>query len=782
MQRRADESADPQATRQVGSLPPCAGGLGRGVPKNSERAARLPAEPSGTTGEGPLGRRGKRNSLVIGSLRIRDALALIAVALICGVIAASPATGFLHGLSLDLLTTLRWHAFGVRHDPAAAPAVVVAIDEETYRSPPFGGSPTVTWTREIGHVLNAIVEGGAKVVGFDIIFAGSIEQSEIPFGEEMLGARLRGFDRDFLRALASAARDGKVVLGEVQHRDEPIRPAPGQRIAVGHQRNIRALNAYTDPDHVVRRLPLTFTVDGSPVPSMAVELAARALGAAPQPAADGALILAGYRIPTTVPNTQTLNLQGGPDDILTFSFADLSACAAKDDRDFFRRHFAGKVVLIGTLLDVEDRKLTSKRFATGVEHAFAPRCASPARPPGLTFARSTISGVYLHATAVNDLIRREAVIELGRTATGAVAVGLAALAAVLAFALTPALGIAAYLLLSVAGTAGATALFTQSLALPLIEPFLAGLAAAVATVGYRFVVVDREERFLRQSFGLYLAPQVIDKMLASNRLPALGGEMRSVTVFFSDVAGFSSIAEQMTPAALVTLMNAYLSAMTDIIEECGGYVDKYIGDSIVAVFGAPADDPDHARNAVHAALRCRARLAELNRTAAEFQGHRVAHRIGLNSGEALVGNIGSRRRFNYTVMSDAVNLASRLEGANKYFGTSIMASEMTVSLTGTSFAWRELDAIRVKGRHQPVRIHEPLAETGSVAPEQAACAAVYAEGLARWRAGDFQGAVESLRPIAESDPPAATLLKRSVALELHPPEPDWEPVFTLEGK
>jgi adenylate cyclase len=258
--------------------------------------------------------------------------------------------------------------------------------------------------------------------------------------------------------------------------------------------------------------------------------------------------------------------------------------------------------------------------------------------------------------------------------------------------------------------------------------------------------------------------------------------MRNVTVFFSDIAGFSSIAEEMTPAALVTLMNAYLSAMTDIIEECGGYVDKYIGDSIVAVFGAPADDPEHARNAVRAALRCRARLAELNRLDPAFQGRRVGHRIGLNSGEALVGNIGSRRRFNYTVMSDAVNLASRLEGANKYFGTSIMASEMTVALTGASFAWRELDAIRVKGRHQPVRIHEPLAEAGSVAPEQAAHAATYAEGLARWRARDFHGAAEILRPLAEADPPAATLLARSVALDLHPPGPDWEPVFTLEGK
>src|SRR5262249_41684517 len=162
-------------------------------------------------------------------------------------------------------------------------AVVGAVDEETFRRPPFEGSPGVTWTPEIGRVLSAIIDGGAKVVGFDIIFPTSIEQSTVPFGDETLGARLRGFDRDYLRALALAARSGKLVLGQVQHKDNPVLPSPGQRAAVGFGRNIRPLNVYTDPDGVVRRVPLVFRVDGEPVPSMAAELAARATGA-PAPA------------------------------------------------------------------------------------------------------------------------------------------------------------------------------------------------------------------------------------------------------------------------------------------------------------------------------------------------------------------------------------------------------------------------------------------------------------------------------------------------------------------
>jgi len=151
------------------------------------------------------------------------------------------------------------------------------------------------------------------------------------------------------------------------------------------------------------------------------------------------------------------------------------------------------------------------------------------------------------------------------------------------------------------------------------------------------------KRLLRQSFALYLAPAVIEKMLSSNKPPALGGETRNVTVYFSDIADFSSIAEKIPPTELVAAMNEYLSAMTDVIEAHGGFVDKYFGDAIVAVFGAPLGDPDHATNAVHAALRCAASLGTLDRVKAALGA--VSQRIGLNSGEALVGNIGSRRRF-----------------------------------------------------------------------------------------------------------------------------------------
>jgi len=717
----------------------------------------------------------------MGKLGRRDAIVLIAVALIGAATSMLPPFSLVHGWSIDILTALRWQMLGPNRDPASAPVAVIAIDEETYNTPPFKDSPTLTWTTEIARVLDEVLDGGARVVGFDVVFSASIEQSQIPFGDDVVGTRLRGFDRPFLLSLRAAASADKVVLGEVLRREGTLGPTAGQRIAIRAQ-NIRPLNIYTDADDVVRRVPLTFPGNERPLTSMSLELASRAQKAEPVFAEDGGVRLAGYRIPSAVKNTFTLNFDGG-NDIPTFSLADLRACAERSDKEYFRRHFADKVVIFGTLLDQEDRKQTSKRFVTGFDQSTAPRCVLAAQPPNVArFGRASIAGVYVHATAVSNLIAHEALAELGRLPTMVIAIGFALLVAFAALQLAPLAAGAVYFGMIVLWTLGATLAFARLVVVPLSEPFIAGFIALVVMIAWRLIVTDRGQRLLRRSFALYLAPQVIDQMLASNKLPVLGGETRDVTVFFSDLANFSSIAEQMSPTELVAFMNEYLSAMTDIIESRGGYVEKYIGDSIVAVFGAPADDTDHARNAALAALGCRARLEELNCGSAAFRGFRVSHRMGLNSGEALVGNIGSRRRFNYTVMSDAVNVASRLEGANKYYATAIIASETTVALTGSTFTWRELDATRVKGRTTPVKIYELVALGGQETEQQRKAAAAYAEGLAHWRAREFDSAAECFARVADVDGPSAAFLARARALASHPPGAEWEAVNALDSK
>ena len=712
----------------------------------------------------------------------RNQMVIVAIALVCAAASVSPVVRPIRGLSLDILTALRWEMFGRRQDPATSPVVVVAIDEESFRAAPFKGSPMLTWTGEIGRVLAATLEGGAKVAGFDMVIPTSIEQSEIPFGENMLGEKVRGFDRDFLRALATASVTGKVVLGETLSDNHPVRPSAGQRIAVRQQQNIRPLNVHTDHDDVVRRMPLTFPVNGAKVPSMAVELAARAMGAVPEFDSNGRMTLAGYRIPGRVPNTMTLNFEGGADDIPTFSFADLRNCAVKNDKDYFRRWFDGKVVIFGTVLDIEDRRMTSKRFATGIEGARTPRCAAESTPVAAGFRVSTIAGVYIHATAVNNLISRNAVVEPGPLPRFLIAILFAALAATAAWLLRPLVAALGWTAMIVAGIAGATVALNHALALPVAEPFLASLAALASTIGFRFVIADKDRRLLQKSFALYLAPHVINRMLSSNKLPELGGETRDVTVFFSDIEGFSLIAEKMSPDSLMELMNEYLSAMTDVIEGHGGYVDKYIGDSIVAVFGAPADDPDHAANAARAALDCCAQLSELNASSALFRECKLAQRIGINSGEALVGNFGSQRRFNYSVMSDAVNLASRLEGANKFYGTTIIASETTVALAGDAFAWRELDAVRVKGRNQALKIYQLRARSAEPTDSDRALLTHYADGLAHWRAREFELAAQCFERSAATDRPASLFCQRARELAQNPPGEDWDPIRTLQEK
>src|SRR5215469_1620003 len=421
---------------------------------------------------------------------LRDAFAVLAIALIATTLILAPPLDRFHGLSIDILTWLRWRFYERTHRPPESRAVVVALDEETYRTPPFAGTPAITWTRQIGEVLTAVIDGGATVVGFDIVFPTSIEQSEIPFGDGSLGARLHGFDRDFLRALALGARDGKVVLVEAQHRDFPIMPSPGQRIAVGQGANIRSLNVYNDPDDVVRRIPLLVVVDHQTVPSMAVELAARALGATPD-------TLSGPRIPSQVADTMALNFRGGADAIPTYSLADLYACAEKGDREFFQRHFNGKVVLIGTLLDVEDRQVTSKRFATTPENPNSPHCVLPPPPRSTAFARDSTPGVYTHATAVNNLIRGDALVETGRIGRAVIAFAFAALIAVVTLTLPLIAVVPAYVVAVLLWTLVAVLAFIYSpLALPLIEPVLAGMLSLGGATGFRFLVADKDRRFL----------------------------------------------------------------------------------------------------------------------------------------------------------------------------------------------------------------------------------------------------------------------------------------------
>lgn len=725
-------------------------------------------------------------------MKRRHVFVAVVTAMIAGAIVMTPAFNVLNGVSLDYLIGLRHVVLGPRHAQDASPAVVVAIDEETYRRPPFRNLPKVMWTKQIARVLNAVIDGGAKVAGFDMIFPTSVERF------------IRGFDRDFLIALRTAAKSGKIVLAKVQHQAKPISPFPGYSFAVGHQKNIRAANAFEDPDGVVRRLSLTFrsktrSRNGAAreriEPSLALELAARGAGQRPTIDTNGMVSLAGYSAPMTgsgagqIDKTMLVNFDGGAGTIPTYSLADLLACDGAKNRQYFRKHFAGKVVLIGAVLDVEDRKLTSKRLATGPEGQNQPeRCILPVMDNlfRADVIRDTIPGVYVHAAAVNNLLRHDALRDAAPWMRYAAILTIALITAAAVMLVSPMLAAVATVFFGGIWVTVSVGALQNGLVLPMLQALVAASIAFVALVGYRFAVADKDKRYLRRSFALYLPPSVVDRLTESNTPPVLGGETRELSAFFSDIRGFTTISEGMAPEELVRFLNKYLTAVTEIIEAHGGFVDKYIGDAVVGVFGAPLDDPDHARHAVLAALECQRVLAGMQNEFGLPGNPAVGTRIGICTGDMLVGNIGSGRRFNYTIMGDAANLASRLEGANKAYGTGILIGQRSAELCDTggdeAITCREIDRVRVVGRETPERIFEPIGPAEEISDATRGWLGIFARGLAEYRAGRFDDAGKAFESLQGDDPAARAYLDRIRGFPDAPLPPDWDGVTDLNEK
>ena len=627
-------------------------------------------------------------------------------------------------------------------------------------------------------MVDGVREAGAAVIGFDIILPTSVANLD------------RSYDHEFLLALRRAAKENKIVLAKVQHQVKPIAPFPSQSSAVGHQKNIRSVNLYEDADGIIRRVPLTMEAENTDgtlrqETSLALELAARKAGQAPRSDNNtGDVFLGSYRIPGGRDNALSVNFDGGAS-IPTYSLVDIHACVAAGKADFMKRYFAGKAVLLGVVLDVEDRKLTAKRFinAPGGENIGA-RCVLP--PPDELYKssliRDSIPGVYIHAAAINNLLNGDALRLPARVWNSLITIAFAFLAAGVAMRFQAWRASLAILGGALIWLIAAIAIFRSGLVLPLFDPMIASALTFAILLGYRFAVSDKDKRRLRHAFALYLAPALVDRMLEYGEAPELGGESRELTVFFSDIEGFTSVSEQLTPEQLVAGLNIYLSEMTDIIEHHRGLVDKYIGDAIVAVFGAPLEDADHAHSGVAAALACRDRLAEMPSVFSDRPDLILRARIGLNSGDMLVGNMGSRRRFNYTVMGDAVNLAARLEGANKVFGSRILVSETTARACGDSIAMRELDLIRVIGREAPIAVYEPLCLAVEADAGVNETISAFATALALYRGRDFAAAATALEALGPGDSSATRLASRARSLVSSPPPADWQGINELSEK
>jgi len=295
-----------------------------------------------------------------------------------------------------------------------------------------------------------------------------------------------------------------------------------------------------------------------------------------------------------------------------------------------------------------------------------------------------------------------------------------------------------------------------------------------------YATEGQQKRYIKSAFKQYLSPTIIEELIAHPERLKLGGEKRDLSIFFSDLQGFTSISEVLTPEELTLLLNEYLSAMTDIIQEEGGTIDKYEGDAIIAFWNAPLSQPDHAVRAVRAALRCQEKLDEMRPVLRARVKKDLYKRIGINSGPAVVGNFGSHTKFNYTMLGDAVNLASRLEGVNKQFKTYTMISAMVKERLENAFPLRELSRIAVVGRKEPVIVYEPM--TAGAYEQKRQTLEVFDAGLRQYYAGRFPEAIRIFETIASQDPPASCYVEKCKELSAQPPQDGWSGVWVMTQK
>jgi adenylate cyclase len=634
------------------------------------------------------------------------------------------------------------------------------------------------WPREMYSViLDFCRRQGAKSVVFDVLFT---EPSGYGVAD----------DRSFGAAIKKGPPFvGALFLSETtgaERRWPPSLPVPGFQIdgierwvkQTGSGKNISsralfpvpevAVNSSVladthldpDPDNVYRRATLFRIFDGRIVPSPALGADLAANPETPLVISRDALMVGGRPVPIDEGGNALLNFRGPSGTHRTYSAAAViqselrlrqGESPAIPGMDLFRNCYVFFGFSAPGLFDLR-----------------------PAPVSGL------YPGVEIHATALDNLLSGDFL----RRAPTALLLLLTLLISLLAGCVTARVsGIAksllAYGFFLLVPVVLCLVAYRYGFWLPLVVQE-AGVAVTLLSAGVIYYTFEgRQKLFIKNAFKQYLSPAVIEELIRYPERLKLGGERRVLSIFFSDLEGFTGISEGLEPEALTALLNEYLSAMTDIIYEEGGTVDKYEGDAIIAFWNAPLPKPDHAACCVRAALRCQERLASMRPAVRERIGKDLRMRIGINSGPAVVGNLGSRTRFDYTMLGDAVNLAARLEGINKQFGTYTIISQATWELLAGAFCVRELSRVAVVGRREPVTIHEPmLPEEYETRKEDLR---IFAGGLEEFYQGRFTQAEAIFNTLKDRDRAALSYAEKCRSLIAHPPEA-WDGVWIVTTK
>jgi adenylate cyclase len=696
---------------------------------------------------------------------------------------------FLARVSLLDLIELRTYDLRLqsRGPRVPSPAVVLAmIDEKSLDSE--GRWP---WPRtRLAALVDRLSQGGAKVIAFDIGFlepAAAADDAALERAIRESSAavvlgyffHMRAADLDYGIDPAAIARQLETIAPSkypiVRYRAAPTdglalprayAPEAAVPLLAAAADSSGYFSLQQDPDGVVRRMPLVIAAGEDLFPPLAVVAAWHYLDRPPLAVTVGAQgverVQIGERaIPTDAAGQLLIDYPGPPKTIPHVSISDI--LGGRVAADAFRDRI---VVVGGTATGIYDERST---------------------PFGVVYP-----GAEIHASVIDDVLTGRFIARPGwSTALDVAAIVLASALTALGLArlgTVPALffagGLAALYVV-----AARALLVHAGVWVNVVYPLLA-LVLTYLTITVRdYLSEQRERRRIRHAFQHYVAPAVIAEMLEDPSRLKLGGEERVLTVLFSDLQGFTSHSERYTPHQLFELLSEYYARMTERIFAHEGMLKEYVGDELMAIFGAPIEHAGHARQACAAALEMAAHRRALSEEWAESGRPALVARTGVNSGPMLVGNLGSVYRLSYGVLGDNVNLASRLEGLNKQYGTQILIGENTAALVGDAFVLREVDMVRVVGKRRPTRIYELLAATGTALPEgQTAALRLYAAGLAEYRARRWTDAgalFEQALAHWPEDGPSSVMRERcrthGMDLDGAPPE-DWDGVYEATRK
>ncbi|MCX7984068.1 MAG: CHASE2 domain-containing protein [Bacteroidetes bacterium] len=638
------------------------------------------------------------------------------------------------------------------------------------------------------HVIENLNEAGARVIVFDITFE---SPGKTAAGDSVFREALKKYSNV---VLATKVETQTLQTGAIVRSTEPMY----DNIFFDVNRNVGVVNIHKDRDDVCRSYFPMLTVRGWLTPTLAFAALNRMYNLPPLTCVtvEEEVFKFGTRVIPKYDATSFLLDFYGP--VQTFRYVPFSQVI--DDEEFqtkdelelgesidafddnLKRLFKDKIVIIGSLMAEErDYHNVPLYIEEGGKKNYA------------------MHGVEIHATAIQNILDGTFITRIDPGIERALVVVLA-IAGFLGFVALRRLHVRRVWLVELGAFAGIVVLIaviieisiilfaSSKVLINVVPPSVAIIVAYVGAAIYQYLVERQQKVLIKHVFSHYINPAVVNELIANPEKAKLGGDRRELTVFFADVANFTSIAEQYhdKPEKLVEILNEYLDEMTRIILKYNGTLDKYEGDAIMAFWGAPLHQSDHALRACLAALEMQKRLLVLRPKWVKERKPPLEARMGINTGIMIVGNMGGRDRFDYTVVGDSVNLASRLESANKQYQSKIMISDFTYQHVKEKVVVRELDLIQVKGKTEPVKVYELLGITPmEMTEQQQQSLELYHEGLKLYRQRQWDEAIAYMEQALALDKTcfvAQLYIERAQLYKLTPPPPEWNGVFVMTMK